>query len=66
MKPAGIYNIASGDVHFPRFIEDRFGWGGDVVPPSSLGKTPNAQLDTGKKQKRLDCWHNKVKYVDDI
>lgn len=46
--PNGIYNIASGNVHFPVFLEDRFNWKGDIVPPSSLGKTPNSQLDCGK------------------
>ena len=44
----GIYNIASGDVHFPRFLEDRFGWKGDVVPAHSLGRTPNSQLNVVK------------------
>ena len=42
----GIYNISSGDVHFPRFLEDRFGWRGEVVPAHSLGRTPNSRLDT--------------------
>ena len=44
----GIYNIASGDVHFPRFLEDRFGWHGQVVPAHSLGKTPNCMISVGK------------------
>ena len=45
---AGIYNIASGAVHFPSFVEDRFGWRGDIVPANSLGKTPNCRLDVSK------------------
>ena len=47
----GIYNIATGIVHFPSFLSDRFGWDGDVVPAHSLGRTPNSQLDTGKAEK---------------
>lgn len=46
--PGGIYNIASGAVHFPSFLEDRFGWRGDIVPANSLGKTPNSRLDVSK------------------
>ena len=46
--PGGVYNIASGIVHFPAFLEDRFHWEGDIVPAHTLGKTPNSQLDTGK------------------
>ena len=47
----GIYNIASGIVHFPTFLEDRFNWKGDVVPAHSMGRTPNSQLDTRKSEK---------------
>ena len=46
--PGGVYNIASGMVHFPRFLEDRFGWRGDVVPAHSMARTPNSQLDVSK------------------
>ena len=48
--PSGIYNVASGIVHFPTFLEDRFSWKGDVVPAHSMGLTPNSQLDTGKAE----------------
>lgn len=44
----GIYNIASGTFHFPTFLEDRLDWRGEVVPAHSMGKTPNAQLNTAK------------------
>ena len=44
----GIYNIASGTVHFPSFLEDRFGWDGEIVPGHSMGRTPNSQLNTEK------------------
>lgn len=44
----GIYNIASGTVHFPSFLEDRFGWDGEIVPAHSMGRPPNSQLDTFK------------------
>lgn len=44
----GIYNIASGIVNFPRFLEDRFNWKGDIVPAGSLSKTPNCQISTSK------------------
>ena len=47
----GVYNIASGTIHFPTFLEDRFNWKGDVVPAHSMGKTPNSQLDTRKSKK---------------
>lgn len=47
---AGIYNIASGIVHFPTFLEDRFHWKGDVVPAHSMGRTPNSQLNTEKAE----------------
>ena len=46
--PGGVYNIASGTVHFPSFLEDRFGWDGEIVPAHSLGRTPNSNLDTSK------------------
>ena len=46
--PCGIYNIASGTIHFPTFLEDRFNWKGDVVPAHSLGKSPNSQIDCTK------------------
>ena len=46
--PGGVYNVASGTVHFPTFLEDRFGWRGNVVPAHTLGKTPNSQLDVSK------------------
>ncbi|MDE0042254.1 MAG: sugar nucleotide-binding protein [Candidatus Poribacteria bacterium] len=48
----GIYNIATGIVHFPSFLSDRFGWRGDVVPAHSMGRTPNSQLDTTKSQQK--------------
>lgn len=44
----GIYNIASGIVNFPRFLEDRFNWKGEIVPAGSLSKTPNCQISTLK------------------
>lgn len=44
----GIYNIASGIVHFPTFLEDRFGWQGTIVPPHSLSRTPNSQIAVHK------------------
>ena len=44
----GIYNIASGIVNFPRFLEDRFNWRGDIVPAGALSKTPNCQISTSK------------------
>lgn len=44
----GIYNIATGIVHFPSFLSDRFGWRGDIVPAHSMGRTPNSQLDVSK------------------
>ena len=44
----GVYNIATGIVHFPSFLEDRFGWDGEIVPAHSMGRTPNSQLDTDK------------------
>ena len=47
----GVYNIASGTIHFPAFLEDRFNWKGDVVPAHSMGRTPNSQLDTRKSKK---------------
>ena len=46
----GIYNIATGIVHFPSFLSDRFGWDGDVVPAHSMGRTPNSQLNTEKAE----------------
>lgn len=46
--PGGIYNIASGTIHFPTFLKDRFGWCGDIVPNGMLGKTPNSALDIRK------------------
>lgn len=46
--PGGIYNIASGTVHFPTFLEDRLNWQGDVVRAHSMGKTPNSQLAVEK------------------
>ena len=46
----GIFNIASGTIHFPTFLEDRFNWRGNVVPAHTLGKTPNSQLDTRKAE----------------
>ena len=46
--PGGLYNIASGTVHFPTFLEDRFNWRGDIVPANSLGRTPNSQLSVEK------------------
>ncbi len=49
--PGGIYNIASGIVHFPTFLEDRFNWRGDVVPAHSMGRTPNSQLNSSKAEK---------------
>lgn len=48
LRTSGIYNIASGIVHFPTFLEDRFGWEGTVVPAHSMSRTPNSQLDTSK------------------
>lgn len=50
--PGGIYNIASGTVHFPTFLEDRFGWEGEVVPAHSMGRTPNSQLNVDKHCKQ--------------
>ena len=47
----GVYNIATGIVHFPSFLSDRFAWDGDVAPAHSMGRTPNSQLDTGKAEK---------------
>ena len=45
----GIYNIASGSVHFPRFMEDRFGWRGDVVPAHSMTmRSPNSIVNCDK------------------
>ena len=44
----GVYNIATGIVHFPSFLEDRFGWDGEIVPGHSMGRTPNSQLNTEK------------------
>ena len=44
----GIYNIASGIVNFPRFLEDRFNWKGDIVPAGSFSKPPNCQISTSK------------------
>lgn len=46
----GVYNIATGTVHFPTFLSDRFGWQGHVVPAHSMGRTPNSQLDTSKAE----------------
>ena len=46
--PGGIYNIASGTVHFPTFLEDRFNWKGEVVPAHSMGRSPNSQLAIDK------------------
>ena len=48
----GIFNVSSGDVHFPSFLEDRFGWRGEVVPAHSMGRTPNSQLDTRKAKEQ--------------
>ena len=47
---AGIYNVATGIVHFPSFLSDRFGWKGDIVPAHSMGRTPNSQLNTTKAE----------------
>ena len=44
----GVYNIASGNVHFPSYLEDRFGWDGDIVPAHSMGRSPNCILDCTK------------------
>ena len=49
--PGGIYNIASGTVHFPTFLEDRLNWKGDVVQAHSMGMTPNSQLSVEKARK---------------
>lgn len=48
MAVGGIYNIASGNVHFPTYLEDKFGWNGDIVPAHSMGRTPNCMLDCKK------------------
>ncbi len=47
---AGIYNVATGIVHFPSFLSDRFGWKGHIVPAHSMGRTPNSQLNTTKAE----------------
>ena len=44
----GVYNIASGTVHFPTFLEDRLNWEGDVVTAHSMARTPNSQLAVEK------------------
>ena len=49
----GIYNIASGSAHFPRFLEDRSGWEGDVVPAHSMGRTPNSIIDCEKRHAQI-------------
>ena len=48
--PGGIYNIASGTIHFPTFLEDRLGWNGEVMPAHTMGRTPNSQLNIGKAE----------------
>lgn len=49
--PGGIYNIASGSVHFPTFLADRLDWRGEIVPAHSMGRAPNCQLDTSKAKR---------------
>lgn len=47
--PNGTYNLASGDFHFPTFLQDRFSWRGDVVPAHSMSmRTPNSILNCDK------------------
>jgi len=48
MVAGGVYNIAAGNVHFPTYLEDKFGWNGDIVPAHSMGRTPNCMLDCKK------------------
>ena len=48
----GIFNVSSGDVHFLSFLEDRFGWRGEVAPAHSMGRAPNSQLDTQKAKEQ--------------
>jgi len=44
----GIYNIGSTDVYLPDYIEDKYGWTGEVVPAHSLNLSPAVMIDTTK------------------
>ena len=44
----GIYNIASADVYLPDYVNDKYGWTGEVVPAHSLGLSPAVLLETTK------------------
>ena len=46
--PPGIYNIASEAVHLPSYIQERFGWQGEVVAADSLNLSPAIVLDITK------------------
>ena len=48
VAPGGVYNIASDNVHFPSYLEDKFGWNGDIVPAHSMNRSPNCMLDCQK------------------
>lgn len=48
VAPGGVYNIASDNVHFPSYLEDKFGWNGDIVPAHSMNRSPNCMLNCSK------------------
>ena len=48
--PRGIYNLASETVHLPTYIEEHYGWEGEVVEPWSLGFCPAVIFDTSKAE----------------
>lgn len=44
----GIYNIGSTDVYLPDYIQQKYGWTGEVVPAHSLNLSPAVMTDTSK------------------
>lgn len=44
----GIYNIGSTDVYLPDYIQEKYGWTGEVVPAHSLNLSPAVMIDTNK------------------
>ena len=46
----GIYNIGSTDVYLPDYIQEKYGWTGEVVPAHSLNLSPAVMIDTSKAE----------------